>query len=303
VDFDWDDVRLFLAVARAGQLRAAARTLGLDVSTVSRRLDRLEARLGSAPFERSLDGTRLTATGQALLPYAEQMERAALALEARAARAETVVEGRVRLSVPPGLADAFVAPLLARFRQRYPRVMVELEASVRYANLTRREADLAIRTTRPKSGALKVVQLVRTRSVPMGSAAYVRELGKLKRLEDARWIDWASDLQHLAVPTWLRTHAPTAERALVTSHYPSQLAAAAAGMGLVILPAPWLQVTDLVAAEPARALAPAWADLPEERLFLVGHASQREVPRIAALWRYLADELSHPERAAELRSG
>jgi DNA-binding transcriptional LysR family regulator len=303
MDFDWDDVRLFLAVARAGQLRAAALALDLDVSTVSRRLDRLEARLGSAPFERSLSGTRLTPAGEALLPHAEQMERAAIALEGRAAMAETVVEGRVRLSVPPGVADAFVAPLLARFRQRHPRVVVELEASVRYADLTRREADLAVRTTRPTSGALKVVQLVRTRAVPMGSSTYVRELGKLKRLDDARWIDWGPELQHLPVPTWLRTHAPAAPRVFVTSHYPSQLAAAAAGMGLVIMPAPWLQVSSLVAVEPSRALAAAWAALPEERLFLVGHASQRDVPRIAALWRFLADELSHPERAAELRPG
>src|SRR5438552_2910504 len=111
---DWDQVRVFLAVARAGQLAGAAARLGLDVSTVSRRLDRLEGELGVHLFDRTRDGTIATAAAEAMLPAAEDMERG-LALFAAAVDAiETVAEGSVRLTAPPGVADSFIAPLLAR---------------------------------------------------------------------------------------------------------------------------------------------------------------------------------------------
>src|SRR5215470_6999655 len=172
---DWDQVRVFLAVARAGQLAGAAARLGLDVSTVSRRLDRLEAELGVHLFDRTREGTVATAAAEAMLPAAEDMERG-LALFAAAVDAiESTAEGVVRLTVPPGLADAFVAPMLARFRERFPRVAIELDASVGYADLTRREADLAVRATRPRSGDLIAVKLVSTRSIPMTSPAYAEE--------------------------------------------------------------------------------------------------------------------------------
>src|SRR5437899_5249234 len=123
---DWDQVRVFLAVARAGQLAGAAARLGLDISTVSRRIDRLESELGVHLFDRTRDGTIATAAAEAMLPAAEDMERG-LALFAAAVDAiETVAEGSVRLTAPPGVADSFIAPLLARFHQRYPRVVVEL---------------------------------------------------------------------------------------------------------------------------------------------------------------------------------
>src|SRR5262245_62098624 len=157
---DWDQVRVFLAVARAGQLAGAAARLGLDVSTVSRRLDRLEADLGLHLFDRTRDGTVPAAAAEAMLPAAEELERALAGFAASVDAVETVAEGVVRLTAPPGVADAFIAPLLARFHQRFPRVVVELDASVSYADLTRREADLALRATRPRGGDLVTVRVV-----------------------------------------------------------------------------------------------------------------------------------------------
>src|SRR5262245_13615276 len=127
---DWDQVRVFLAVARAGQLAGAAARLGLDVSTVSRRLDRLEADLGVHLFERTREGTVATAAAEAMLRAAEDMERGLAQFAAAVDAIETTAEGVVRLTVPPGVADAFVAPLLARFRETFPRVVVELDASI-----------------------------------------------------------------------------------------------------------------------------------------------------------------------------
>src|SRR4051812_32351843 len=116
---DWDQVRVFLAVARAGQLGTAATRLGMDVSTVSRRLDRLEADLGTHLFDRTRDGTVATGAAESLLPAAEDMERALAQFATAANAVETVAEGVVRLTALPGLAECFVAPALARFHQRF----------------------------------------------------------------------------------------------------------------------------------------------------------------------------------------
>src|ERR1043165_1536073 len=106
---DWDQVRVFLAVARAGQLAGAATRLGLDVSTVSRRIDRLESELGVHLFDRTRDGTVATAAAEAMLPAAEDMERGLAQFAAAVDAVESTAEGVVRLTLPPGLAGAVLA--------------------------------------------------------------------------------------------------------------------------------------------------------------------------------------------------
>ena len=299
---DWDQVRVFLAVARAGQLARAAARLGLDVSTVSRRLDRLEDELGVALFDRTRDGTVATAAAEAMLPAAEDMERGLAQFAAAVDAVETTAEGIVRLTAPPGVADAFIAPLLARFYQRFPRVAVELDASIGYADLTRREADLALRAIRPKSGDLIAVKVVSTPVAPMTSPAYASELGRLARWSDARWITWGADLAQLPTARWFREHVTGAAPVLRTSHYASQLAAAAAGLGVVLASEPFRFVRSLVPVAIRKALQPSWDALPVEDLWLVGHRALRTVPRIAALWDFLAEHLADPSRAGELVS-
>jgi DNA-binding transcriptional LysR family regulator len=297
---DWDQVRVFLAVARAGQLAGAAARLGLDVSTVSRRLDRLEDELGVHLFDRTREGTVATAAAEAMLPAAEDMERG-LALFAAARDAiETTAEGLVRMTAPPGIADGFVAPLLARFHQRFPRVVVELDASVGYADLTRREADLALRATRPRSGDLIAVKLVSTQAIPMTSPEYAAELGRLKRWSDARWINYSADLAHLATARWITEHAAGVTPVLRTSQFTSQLAAAAAGFGVTLAAEPFRFVRRLAPVAISRALQPSWDALPVEDLWLVGHRALRTVPRVAALWDFFAEHLSDPTRVSEL---
>src|SRR5262245_35865223 len=219
---DWDQVRVFLAVARAGQLAGAAARLGLDVSTVSRRLDRLEDELGVHLFDRTRDGTIATAAAEAMLPAAEDMERGLAMFAAARDAIETTAEGLVRMTAPPGIADSFIAPLLARFHRKYPRVVVELDASVGYADLTRREADLALRGMRPRSGDLIAVKLVTTQAIPMTSPEYAAELGRLKRWRDARWITYSSDLAHLATARWITAHTDGITPVLRTSQFTSQ---------------------------------------------------------------------------------
>ncbi|HEV8550930.1 MAG TPA: LysR family transcriptional regulator, partial [Polyangiaceae bacterium] len=300
---DWDQIRVFLAVARAGQLAGAASRLGLDVSTVSRRLDRLEQELGVALFERSREGTVPSAAAEAMLPAAEEMEQSLARFAAAVDAVETVAEGVVRLTVPPGVADVFVAPLLARFHAEFPRVRVELDASIGYSDLTRREADLALRALRPKSGDLVAVRVVATRSRPLASPEYAAELGRLERFTDARWLTWAQDLMHLPTGRWFAEHAPGVVPVLRTNHFTSQLAAAEAGLGVVLASEVFAAVRRLEPLALAKPLETAVASLPVEELWLVGHRALRGVPRIAVLWEFLNRELSHPERAAELLPG
>ena len=296
---DWDQIRVFLAVARAGQLAGAASRLGLDVSTVSRRLDRLESELGVHLFDRTREGTVATAAAEAMLPAAEDMERGLAQFAAAVDAVETTAEGVVRLTAPPGLADAFIAPLLARFARRFPRVAVELDASVGYADLTRREADLALRATRPRSGDLIAVKLVSTPALPMTSPAYAAELGRLKRWSDARWIGYAADLAQIPTARWVNEHAGGVP-VLRTSHFPSQVAAAVAGVGVMLASEPFRFVRRLVPIAISRALQADWDTLPVEELWLVGHRALRTVPRIAALWDFLAEHMSNPARVPEL---
>jgi len=296
---DWDQVRVFLAVARAGQLAGAAARLGLDVSTVSRRLDRLETELGVHLFDRTRDGTIATAAAEAMLPAAEDMERGLAQFAAAVDAVETTAEGVVRLTAPPGLADAFIAPLLARFTRRFPRVSVELDASVGYADLTRREADLALRASRPRAGDLIAVKLIATQALPLTSPGYAAELGRLKKWSDARWIAYTADLAHIPTARWVTEHAGGAA-VLRTAHFPSQIAGAVAGLGVMLASEPFRLIRPLVPVAIARALQPAWDALPVEELWLVGHRALRTVPRIAALWDFLAEHMSSVTRAAEL---
>lgn len=287
---DWEQVRLFLAVFRERSLARASARLALDVSTVSRRLDRLEGELGAPLFDRTREGTSPTVLAEELLPHAEEMELAASRFATAGAKAETEVEGTVRLTVPPGLADVFIAPALARLHERHPKLVVELDASIGYADLTRREADLAIRAVRPATGELVSVKVVSARLVPLASVAYAQKLGKLKRLGDARWIVWDRDLAHLPETTWLRKHAPEVVPVFRTSHFSSQLAAARAGLGVVIAAHPFGSAgPGLVEVAHAKSLEDAWSELPSGSLWLVGHRALRHVPRVAAVWTFVTE--------------
>ncbi len=287
---EWEQVRLFLAIARERSLAGAAGRLGVDISTISRRLDRLESELGAALFDRTRTGTTPTSLAETMIPHAEEMELAALRFATAGTAVETAVEGTIRLSVPPGIADAFVAPALAKLHDRYPKLVIEIDASVGYADLTRREADLAIRVQRPTSGDLIAVKLVTVRAAVLASTSYARALGKLRRLEDARWIVWDRDLAHLPDARWLAKHGQDIVPVLRTSHFSSQLAAARAGLGAMIASAPYAR-DGLVEVAHARSLDDAWAELPWGTLWLVGHRALRNVPRVAAVWQFIIDTL------------
>ncbi|MGU7774153.1 LysR family transcriptional regulator [Burkholderia sp. MR1-5-21] len=156
---NWDDVRIFLAIQRAGTLRGAAQQLDIDQTTVGRRLGGLERGLGSRLFLRTTGGLVLTDSGRQVLQTAEQMERLAVSFERRSEGADERIAGDVRVTTTDALAVDFVVPAIERLQVRHPEVRVILSTTTRLLDLARREADIAVRTLRPEQPDLIVRQL------------------------------------------------------------------------------------------------------------------------------------------------
>jgi DNA-binding transcriptional LysR family regulator len=142
---DWDDVRYFLAVARDGSVRAAAKRLGVNHATVLRRVAQLEDRLGAQMFEKLPSGYQLTAAGEEVLGLANQMEASSLQLETRVQARDQSVRGLLRVTLAPTLATHLLMPDLVQFARQYPDIEMVILSSGELANLTNREADVAIR--------------------------------------------------------------------------------------------------------------------------------------------------------------
>jgi DNA-binding transcriptional LysR family regulator len=151
---DWDDARLFLAVARAGQMLGASRVLGVNQATLSRRMASLESALGTKLLARRTHGSELTDAGQTLLETLERVETEMLAVQARLQGAEAAAAGVVRIGAPDGFGVGFLAPRLARLADRHPDLTVQLIPTPRGFSLSRREADLAVMVGRPEKGRL-----------------------------------------------------------------------------------------------------------------------------------------------------
>ena len=142
---DWDDVRYFLATARGGSVRAAAKRLGVNHATVLRRIAQLEEHLGAQMFEKRPSGYRLTAAGEEVLAFAEQMEASSHQLETRVFGRDQSVRGLLRVTLPPFLATHLLMPDLADFARVHPDIEMEIVSTGEVMNLTNREADVAIR--------------------------------------------------------------------------------------------------------------------------------------------------------------
>lgn len=142
---DWDDVRYFLAAARGGSVRAAAKSLGVNHATVLRRIAQLEERLGAQMFERLPSGYRLTDAGEEVLEFANQMEDSSHRLETRVFGRDQSVRGLLRVTMPPFLATHLLMPDLADFTRLHPDIEMEIVSTGEVMNLTNREADVAIR--------------------------------------------------------------------------------------------------------------------------------------------------------------
>ncbi|NZD60486.1 LysR family transcriptional regulator [Rhizobium sp. WYCCWR 11290] len=151
---NWDDVRIFLAVARTGQILAASKRLGLNHATLSRRLTSLEEALKTRLFIRRTNGCELTAEGEVFLASAERMETEMLVVQASLGHTDTAIAGTVRVGAPDGFGVSFLAPRMGRLIERHPALKIQLVPVPRSFSLSLREADIAITLERPEQGRL-----------------------------------------------------------------------------------------------------------------------------------------------------
>src|SRR5262249_28571099 len=180
-NWHWDDVRFFLAASREASLSRAARALGVDHVTVGRRIAALERQVGAKLLIRTPEGFAASSAGQAILRQCEAMEVAALDLERRVAGHDAQFIGSVRLTTTEALASHVIVPHLATLRERYPQLQVELITGVRSLDITRREADIAIRLVRPTAPSLVCRKLGELGFALYASPRYLAEHGSPQR--------------------------------------------------------------------------------------------------------------------------
>ncbi|MFC4276665.1 LysR family transcriptional regulator [Achromobacter aloeverae] len=230
--FDWENLRHFLAVGRAGTLSGAARALEVDHATVSRRLAALEAEVQAPLVERLPRACRLTAIGARVFEQAKLMEAAAFAIERQARASQTDLKGRVSLSAPPMLATHFLAPRLADFQAAYPGIQLAVSSEARQVSLAGGEADVAIRMARPKEASTVIRRIGRLPFALYASRRY----GALE--DPSRWAFIAYEQRYSRMPLarWIRTAAGKRPIACELSDTNSQLMAVQSGGGVAALP-------------------------------------------------------------------
>jgi DNA-binding transcriptional LysR family regulator len=297
---DWNDLRLVLAIHRAGSLTAAAAALGVDHSTTFRRLKSLEERLGVRLFERLPGGAyEATEAGARMSAGAERMEDEALALARDLAGRDHRLHGRLRVTSSETLAYSRLAPLLAAFRQAHPGIVVELAIDNRVLDLSRREADVALRPVRPTEGDLWGRQLARVAWGLYAAPAYLEAHGRLASLRALgrhALIGWEEGASGIAAADWLARAAPVGAVAYRSNSLVNQLVAAKAGMGLALLPCYLGDGDDGV----ARALARPIPEL-EGELWIVTHADLRKTARIRAFFDLVGEQLAQQRALFEGR--
>jgi len=235
--FDWDDLRIFLAAARAGSLGAGAQRLGIDTATVGRRVARLETTLKSTLFVRSPTGLLLTAAGAQLFDIALDAEQA-MEAAARAIHPD-VVAGTVRISTAEGFGSAVLAPALPELAAARPGLRVELAARAGFLSPTRREVDMAITLSPPDAQRLVVEPLTGYQLALYGAPGYLARTGRPAAVEDLaglQIVGYIDDLLYASELRYLDEVSPGLTPTLASSSIQAQREMIAANGGVGVLP-------------------------------------------------------------------
>jgi len=276
---NWDDLRVFLAVAREGSLRGAARALAVNHATVTRRLGTLESGLNTRLFDRLPEGFKPTQAGEDLLGTAERMEDEMAAAERQVAGRDADPAGLLRLSLPPALMQSFLAPELVAFTEAYPKIDIAIDCTDSFLDLTRREADVSIRMTHEVTDDVVGRRLIRYAKAIYAAPSYL----KARKKKDWRWIGWDEEEKS---PGWVKqTPFPDCPvRHRLFGHLP-QREAAKAGLGLTMLPC---FVGDM---EPGLARVPRSAPTMDRSLWILLHGDLRKTARVRALVDFMAEAI------------
>ncbi len=283
--FDWDDLKVFLAVARHGSTLAAGRALRINQSTVQRRLSALEDRLGQRLVERLPSGYRLTELGAAILPSAENVALAAEAFATELGDLARDHTGLIRLTCPEPIAFRLnQSGLLDKFHAAYPDLMVEFVLSDRYVDLAKGEADVALRSGETDAGTLVGRKIADSLWAIYASRQYVERHGApatIAELARHPLIGFEESMGKHRISVWLKEVAPNAPYAAHNTSVLGLIYAAKAGVGIAPLP---MSLGDL---EPdlVRVLGPVPALTRPWRL--LAHPDQRHTRRVAAFFDFI----------------
>lgn len=273
---DWDDLRVFLATVRAGSVAAAARALGIDPTTITRRMNAFEARVGRKLFDRLRGGVLLSPEGETFLAGAEDAEAAIRGLERRAGAETPELRGPVRLAVQELLAIAWAEPI-QRLAEAQPDLTIELTVADAMHDLTRREADLAIRGT-----AEPPLHLVGRKLSALSVAVYGAERLADRPLRDVPWIGWTGlEDDEGEVGRRRAAHGATGRFAIRVNAYGVLMAHLLGGTGVSVLPCALGERTPGLRrlTDPEPAAVPLW---------VLTHPDLQKTPRI----RYVLDGMA-----------
>jgi len=280
---DWDNVRVFLAVARAGQFVAAARRLGLDHATASRRVAALEAALGGKLFDRRTTGVKLTSAGERFLAAAEQMESAFLHAQAEVSDIDVELSGDVRLGAPDGFATYYLAGALREFAEKHPGVRLQLAPLPQLTPLARRELDIVIGLDKPETGRFFARRLTEYSLGIYASAEYLTQRGAprdVAELSRHRLIGYVEEYAFSAALDYVRELYDGQPTQFECASAVTQLEALRAGVGLGV-------VHDYI----ARKFPDLTRVLPERRAsrayWIVTHEDTRALGRIRAAHEHI----------------
>ncbi len=237
--FDWNDLRYFLEVARRGKLSAAALRIGVDHTTVSRRIIALEEQLGVTLFRRENRAYSLSDEGRRLLSYAEKMEQNSLELIGEITPTSKGLTGTVRLATPEAFGSQFLAPHCISFHTRHPAVTLELVAETRQHSFTKREADIAVTLARPQHGRIKSEKITDYRLRLYAAPAYLQKHPPIVQLSDLKhhqFIWYVDELLPVPELRLLDKAIPNPRVIFRTTNVTGQARAAESGLGIALLP-------------------------------------------------------------------
>jgi DNA-binding transcriptional LysR family regulator len=274
---NWDDLHTFVVLAREGTLSAAARALGVDHVTVARRVVALEAASGLKLVDRRARLYLLTEDGKRIAALAAPMEQTAFAVERAARGAAPGLSGEVAISAPPSLANALIAPRLIELRRQHPGIHIKLIGEKRSASLSRREADLALRLSRPVEPGLIARKIGHFGFSLYGAPSYLKETPP----HAFAFIAYDASMDEAPQQVWLKSIIGKREIVLRTSDLENQAAAARAGVGLAALP------HFLGDGEPQLARYDSKAGEVRRDVWLVVHRDLRRAPAIRAVMEFL----------------
>ncbi len=264
---DWDDLKIFLAVARMGSVRGAAVELDVNQSTVSRRIAAFEKSIGHQLFEKQPTGYLITSAGEEILANVERIEEEVSAISRQLFRRQPDLSGPLKVALPVPLAINFLMPEIARFTTKYPSIHLDLAVSSGNTNLSKREADIAIRIV--KIGASPPPYLIGRKLVTYATATYV---ARERQGKNNLWVGINDTEQQ---PDWL-TDSDFANTPIghTVDELVSQVQAVKAGMGMAVLPCCLADThSSLVRVNPGKTMQ-------GREIWLLTHPDLKDTPRV-----------------------